>query len=274
MYKAKATGKDGYALFESAMHTVAQDRIQLDMDLANALGAEQFFLVYQPMLNLESERVVGVEALLRWLHPTRGVIPPDVFIPIAEENGLIVSIGRWVLEQACAQAASWHHKGYRLDISVNVSARQLERPQFVEEVRTALQNSGLDATTLTLEITETALMRKPDATTRLLTELKALGVRIAIDDFGTGYSSLAYLRRFPVDTVKIDGSYVENLADSPENQVFVRTLVGLAKNLGLKTVAEWVGSDADAGLLQSFGVDYFQGFHFGEPLLDPVWSKS
>ena len=266
LYKAKATGKDGYALFESAMHTVAQDRIQLDMDLANALGAEQFFLVYQPMLNLESERVVGVEALLRWLHPTRGVIPPDVFIPIAEENGLIVSIGRWVLEQACAQAASWHHKGYRLDISVNVSARQLERPQFVEEVRTALQNSGLDAMTLTLEITETALMRKPDATTRLLTELKALGVRIAIDDFGTGYSSLAYLRQFPVDSLKIDRTFITGLEVSSETHALTHTLIQLGKALGLQTLAEGVEHHSQARQLQREGCDLAQGFLFARPL--------
>jgi diguanylate cyclase (GGDEF)-like protein len=266
LYKAKAMGKDGYALFESAMHTVAQDRIQLDIDLANALAAEQFFLVYQPMLNLESERVVGVEALLRWLHPTRGVIPPDVFIPIAEDNGLIVSIGRWVLEQACAQAASWHHKGYRLDISVNVSARQLERPQFVEEVRTALQNSGLDATTLTLEITETALMRKPDATTRLLTELKALGVRIAIDDFGTGYSSLAYLRQFPVDSLKIDRTFITGLEVSSETHALTHTLIQLGKALGLQTLAEGVEHDSQARQLQREGCDLAQGFLFARPL--------
>jgi diguanylate cyclase (GGDEF)-like protein len=266
LYKAKATGKDGYALFESAMHTVAQDRIQLDMDLSNALAAEQFFLVYQPMLSLENERVVGVEALLRWLHPTRGVIPPDLFIPIAEDNGLIVSIGRWVLEQACAQAAAWHQRGYRLDISVNVSARQLERPQFVEEVRTALQNSGLDATSLTLEITETVLMRKPDATARLLTELKALGVRIAVDDFGTGYSSLAYLRQFPVDSLKIDRTFITGLELSSETHALTHTLIQLGKALGLQTLAEGVEHHSQVRRLQREGCDLAQGFLFARPL--------
>ena len=266
LYKAKAMGKDGYALFESAMHTVSQDRIELDMDLANALAAEQFFLVYQPMVNLETERVVGVEALLRWLHPTRGVIPPDVFIPIAEDNGLIIPIGRWVLEQACAQAASWHRKGYRLDISVNVSARQLERPQFVEEVRGALQNSGLDATTLTLEITETVLMRKPDATARLLAELKGLGVRIAIDDFGTGYSSLAYLRQFPVDSLKIDRSFISGLEVSSETHTLTHTLIQLGKALGLRTLAEGVEHHTQVRQLQREGCDLAQGFLFARPL--------
>ena len=197
--KAKAIGKNGYVKFESAMQTAAQDRINLEMDLAGALEGRQFFLVYQPMLDLGSERVVGVEALLRWRHPVSGVIPPDVFMPIVEDNGLIVAIGRWALEQACSQGAMWRRRGYPLNISVNASARQLERPEFVEEVRAALQHSDLHARSLTIEITETVLMRKPDQTARLLGELKALGVRIAVDDFGTGYSSLAYLREFPVD---------------------------------------------------------------------------
>ncbi len=188
LYKAKALGKDGYVKFETAMQTAAQDRIHLEMDLGNALAAEQLFLVYQPMLDLEHEQVVGVEALLRWRHRSGEVIPPDAFIPIAEDSGLIVPIGRWVLERACLQGAAWHARGHDLNISVNVSARQLERPEFVEEVHAALADSGLDPATLTLEITETVLMRKPETTASLLAELKGLGVRIAVDDFGTGYS--------------------------------------------------------------------------------------
>ncbi len=160
LYKAKAVGKDGYVKFESAMQTAARDRIDLEMDLGNALDAEELFLLYQPMLDLENEQVVGVEALLRWSHPAGETVPPDVFIPIAEDNGLIVPIGRWVLEQACAQGTAWHEQGYPLNISVNVSARQLERPELIEEVRTALHDSGLDPAALTLEITETVLMRQ------------------------------------------------------------------------------------------------------------------
>jgi diguanylate cyclase (GGDEF)-like protein len=266
LYKAKAVGKDGYALFESAMQTAAQDRIRLDMDLADALEADQFFLVYQPVLNLENEQVVGVEALLRWRHPTRGVIAPDVFIPIAEENGLIVPIGRWVLEQACAQGAAWHHRGHPLNISVNVSARQLERSQFVEEVRGALRTTGLDPRTLTLEITETVLMRKPDSTAQLLTELKALGIRIAVDDFGTGYSSLAYLRQFPVDSVKIDRTFINGLAVSSETHALTHTLIQLGKALGLETLAEGVEQHSQARQLQLEGCDLAQGFLFARPL--------
>ncbi|HEV2980269.1 MAG TPA: bifunctional diguanylate cyclase/phosphodiesterase [Solirubrobacteraceae bacterium] len=266
MYKAKAVGKDGYALFESAMQTAAQDRIHLEMDLAEALQADQLFLAYQPMLDLKDKRVVGVEALLRWRHPTRGVIPPDAFIPIAEDSGLIVPIGRWVLEQACLQAAAWHTNGYPVDVSINVSARQLERTEFVEEVRAALRASDLDASTLTLEITETVLMRKPDATAHLLGELKQLGVRIAVDDFGTGYSSLAYLRQFPVDSLKIDRTFIGGLAHSGEAHALTHTLIQLGKALGLQTLAEGVEEQIQAHQLRNEGCDLAQGFLFARPL--------
>ena len=270
LHKAKAVGKDGYVKFEVAMQTAAQDRIHLEMDLAGALEANQFFLVYQPMLDLDSEQVVGVEALLRWRHPTSGVIPPDVFIPIVEDNGLIVPIGRWVLEQACAQGATWHGNDCPLNISVNVSARQLERPEFVEEVRGALDGSGLDPAKLTLEITETVLMRKPDATAELLAELKALGVRIAVDDFGTGYSSLAYLRQFPVDSLKIDRTFITGLALSSEAHALTHTLIQLGKALGLQTLAEGVEQHYQVRELQREGCDLAQGFLFARPLAPDV----
>jgi diguanylate cyclase (GGDEF)-like protein len=266
LYKAKAVGKDGYVLFESAMQTAAQDRIHLEMDLADALEANQLFLAYQPMLDLKNEQVVGVEALLRWRHPTRGVIPPDAFIPIAEDSGLIIPIGRWVLEQACAQAAAWHESGYPLDISINVSAGQLERTEFVEEVRAALRDSGVDAAKLTLEITETVLMRKPDATAHLLGELKELGVRIAVDDFGTGYSSLAYLRQFPVDSLKIDRTFITGLTLSGEAHALTHTLIQLGKALGLQTLAEGVEQQSQVRQLQHEGCDLAQGFLFARPL--------
>ena len=268
LYKAKAMGRDGYAKFESAMHAAAQDRIHLEMDLADALDAGQLFLVYQPMLDLESEQVVGAEALLRWRHPTRGVIQPEVFVPIAEDDGLIVPIGRWVLEQACAQGAAWHQKGYPLTISVNASVRQLERTEFVEEVRRAIHDSGLEPAALSLEITETVLMREPDATARLLTELKALGVRIAVDDFGTGYSSLAYLRQFPVDSLKIDRTFITDMAVSSEAHALTHTLIQLGKALGLETLAEGVEHRNQVRELQREECDLAQGFLFARPL-DP-----
>ncbi len=266
LYKAKAAGKEGYVKFESAMQTAAQDRIQLEMGLADALAAEQFFLLYQPMLDLENEQVVGVEALLRWRHPTGGVIAPDVFVPLAEGNGSIVPIGRWVLEEACSQAAAWRRKGHLLNISVNVSARQLERKEFIEEVCLALHDSGLDPATLTLEITETVLMRNPQETACLLTELKALGVRVAVDDFGTGYSSLAYLRQFPVDALKIDRTFITGLALSREAHALTHTLIQLGKALGLQTHAEGVEYHSQLRELQREGCDLAQGFLFARPL--------
>jgi diguanylate cyclase (GGDEF)-like protein len=270
LYKAKAIGKNGYVKFESAMQAAAQDRIQLEMDLAAALELQQLFLVYQPMLDLESERVVGVEALLRWRHPLSGVIAPDVFIPIAEDNGTIVTIGRWVLEQACRQGAAWRRRGYPLNISVNASARQLERSEYVEEVRAALHDSGLPAASLTIEITETVLMRQPDRTARLLSELKALGVRIAVDDFGTGYSSLAYLRQFPVDSLKIDRTFITGLELSSEAHALTHTLIQLGKALGLQTLAEGVERHSQVRTLQREGCDMAQGFLFARPLAPDI----
>jgi diguanylate cyclase (GGDEF)-like protein len=266
LYKAKAIGKNGYVKFESAMQTAAQDRMHLETQLAGALDADQFFLVYQPIVDLQSGQIVGVEALLRWSHPASGVIAPDLFIPIAEDNGLIVPIGRWVLEQACAQGVAWRRSGYPLNISVNVSARQLERVEFVEEVRDTLTGSGLDPATLTLEITETALMRSPDVTAGLLIELKALGVRIAVDDFGTGYSSLAYLRQFPVDSLKIDRTFITGLALSSEAHALTHTLIQLGSALGLETLAEGVEQHSQVRELQREGCDLAQGFLFARPL--------
>jgi diguanylate cyclase (GGDEF)-like protein len=266
LYEAKAEGKNTYVTFESSMQTAAQDRIHLEMDLAGALDADQLYLMYQPMLDLESEGVVGVEALLRWRHPTAGVIGPDVFIPIAEQNGLIITIGQWVLEQACLQASAWRRDGYALNMSVNVSARQLERTEFVDEVRGVLRRTGMDAKALTLEITETVLMRQPDTTARLLTQLKALGIRIAVDDFGTGYSSLAYLRQFPVDSLKIDRTFITSMARSSEAHALTHTLIQLGKALGLETLAEGVEQSEQVLELRREGCDLAQGFLFARPM--------
>ena len=214
LYAAKTAGKNRYVVFESAMQTAVQDRLAFELDLVDALDNDQLFLAYQPIFDLSTERATGVEALLRWSHPTRGVIPPDVFIPIAEANGLIVAIGRWVLQQACQQAARWHAQGHPLAISVNVSGRQLDHDELIDDVQDALDAAGLDASALTIEITETALMKDPKAAAERLNTLKALGVRIAIDDFGTGYSSLSYLRQFPVDAIKIDRSFINTISTS------------------------------------------------------------
>ena len=266
LYEAKAAGKNRYTLFQSSMQTAARDRLTLEMDLAEALEHQQLFLQYQPTFDLQSERVIGVEALIRWDHPTRGVIAPIEFIPIAEESGLIVPIGRWVLQEACMQAALWYGDGHRIGMAVNVSGRQLDHDELVEDVRDALGESGLDPTTLTLEITETTLMRDAEATAERLRSLKELGVRIAIDDFGTGYSSLAYLRQFPVDALKIDRSFISGIAGSKGSAALIHTLVQLGKTLDIETLAEGIEEQSQLETLQREHCDHGQGFLFSRPL--------
>ena len=266
LYVAKSSGKNGYVVFEPGMETAAQDRLRLEMDLATALADGELFLVYQPTFELQSERAIGVEALLRWQHPDRGLIMPDVFIPIAEESGMIVPIGRWVLEQACRQGAIWRARGHALGISVNVSARQLDDDELIEDVRGALRDSGLDAAALTLEITETTLMRDADATVERLVALKDLGLRVAIDDFGAGYSSLAYLRKFPVDSLKIDRSFIQGVAGSRRAAGLMHALVRLGKTLKLETLAEGIEDRSQLLALQHQHCDQGQGFLFARPL--------
>lgn len=266
LYAAKEGGRNQYVTYESGMQTAAQDRITLEMDLADAIAAEELFLVYQPTFDLRSERTTGVEALLRWRHAERGVIAPDVFIPIAERSGLILSIGRWVLHTATMQAAEWRARGYELTISVNVSGRQLDHDELVDDVRSALLESGLEASALTVEITETALMKDPEATARRLNAIKDLGVRVAVDDFGTGYSSLAYLRQFPVDTLKIDRAFVQGIASSKESAALIQTLIDLGKALGLETLGEGIEDLAQLEHLQRARCDSGQGFLFARPL--------
>jgi diguanylate cyclase (GGDEF)-like protein len=266
LYEAKAAGKNRYMLFQSSMQTAARDRLTLEMDLAEALERHQLFLQYQPTFDLQSERVIGVEALIRWDHPTRGVIAPIEFIPIAEESGLIVPIGRWVLQEACMQAAHWYGDGHRIGMAVNVSGRQLDDDELIEDVRGALTASGLDPTTLTLEITETTLMRDAEATAKRLRSLKQLGVRIAIDDFGTGYSSLAYLRQFPVDALKIDRSFISGIAGSKGSAALIHTLVQLGKTLDIETLAEGIEEQSQLETLQREHCDHGQGFLFSRPL--------
>ncbi len=266
LYEAKAAGRDRYVLFEAAMQTAVQDRLTLEMDLSEALLRGELRLVYQPTVELGSGRIVAAEALLRWAHPERGLVEPAEFVPIAEQSGLIVPIGRWVLEQACAQAADWHRRGHRIGIAVNLSARQIDRRALVDEVRTALDGSGLDPSSLTLEVTETTIMREARLSAHRLRALKDLGVRLAIDDFGTGYSSLAYLRQFPVNTLKIDRSFVAGMTSSKESAALVRTLVQLGRTLELETLAEGIEQPAQLEALRREGCRYGQGFLFAMPL--------
>ncbi|MGO9761684.1 MAG: putative bifunctional diguanylate cyclase/phosphodiesterase [Solirubrobacteraceae bacterium] len=266
LYEAKAAGRNRQVMFRSDMQTALQDRLTIQMDLVEALAQDQLFLLYQPTFDLQSERVIGVEALLRWHHPMRGVLPPSEFIPIAETTGLIVPIGRWVLQEACSQAAIWHARGQHLGMSVNVSARQLDTNELIDDVREALAEHSLDPATLTLEVTETALMRDPEATATRLRLLKQLGIRIAIDDFGTGYSSLAYLREFPADALKIDRSFISNIAASKQSAALIRTLVQLGKTLEIETLAEGIEDQLQLKALQREQCDQGQGFLFSRPL--------
>jgi len=266
LYQAKAAGKNCYAIFNSAMQTGIQERIDLEFDLRSAVKGEQFRLVYQPIYSLDDLTLVGVEALLRWEHPVRGLIQPDEFIHILEQTGQIKEVGRWVLREACAQMATWHAHGDTLAVSVNVSGRQLDDDAVVADISDALLASGLDATSLIIEITETALMRHADATAQRLQAVKDLGVRVAVDDFGTGYSSLSYLQRFPVDCLKIDRSFTSAISSSPESKALVSTLVQLGKDLGLKTLAEGVETPGQMDHLRSVRVDEAQGFLLARPL--------
>jgi len=266
LYAAKTAGKNRFVLFESAMQTAAQDRMTLELDLGDALEAGELFLAYQPMFDLRSMTATGVEALLRWRHPSRGIIGPDVFIPIAEASGLIVPIGRWVLAEACERVSAWREQGHQLTVSVNVSGLQLDRDELVDDVKHALGQAALDPDALTIEITETTLMRDPDATARRLTALKQLGVHVAIDDFGTGYSSLAYLRKFPIDALKIDRSFINTIASSRESTALIHTLVQLGKSLGIQTLGEGIEEQDQLDHLQREHCDYGQGFLFARPL--------
>jgi diguanylate cyclase (GGDEF)-like protein len=266
MYRAKWNGKNGYAVYEAGMQEMLQTRMELEMDLRQALAKEEFFLAYQPTINLCDMRPTGAEALLRWRHPERGVLQPEAFIPLLEETGLIREVGAWVLDEACAQGAAWHAAGHRIGIAVNVSARQLDCDRIQDDVAGALAASGLDPTALTIEVTETTLMQNVEETAVRLAAIKELGVQIAIDDFGTGYSSLAHLKRFPVDALKIDRSFIAAVGQNQEGETLIRTLVQLGKALSIETFAEGIEQESELSLLRDEDCDTGQGFLFSRPL--------
>ena len=265
LYAAKADGRDRYMLFDSSLYDDAEGRMELELDLSAAVHEKQLFLLYQPIFDLPTQRVIGVEALVRWRHPQRGTLPPNLFIPLAEENGLIVPIGRWVLDEACRQAVCWRTEGHRVGISVNVSAHQLGRRSFTEDVRRALRESGLDPSLLTLEITETTLMRDVAGANERLAELKQLGVRVAIDDFGTGYASLSNLQRMPVDVLKVDRSFVAALNDGGQSRELLEAILGVGQALSLRVVAEGIEVQSQMTTLEEMGCEMAQGFLMGRP---------
>ncbi|HYB23339.1 MAG TPA: EAL domain-containing protein, partial [Solirubrobacteraceae bacterium] len=266
MYGAKREGRDRHVLFEDGMQHTMQDRMELEMDLREALAKDEFFLAYQPTIDLADMTPTGVEALIRWRHPTRGVIQPEHFIGLLEETELICQVGRWVLEQACAQCRAWRQDGHGITVAVNVSARQLDTDQLITDIQTVLADTGLEPYALTIEITETTLMGNVEETARRLTAIKQLGVRIAIDDFGTGYSSLSHLQKFPVDALKIDRSFIAALNDNQEGETLIHTLVQLGKALSLQTFAEGIEQQQELSLLQGEDCDTGQGFLFARPL--------
>jgi diguanylate cyclase (GGDEF)-like protein len=266
MYRAKWDGKNRFTVFDTDMQDKMQNRMELEMDLREALAQDQYHLVYQPTFGLGDMRPNGVEALIRWQHPSRGLVQPDAFIPLLEETGLIVEVGAWVLDEACHQCATWRAGGYPIDIAVNVSGRQLDSDRLIADIEGALSSSGLAACALTIEITETTLMRNTEETARRLAEIKHLGVRIAIDDFGTGYSSLAHLQRFPVDALKIDRSFIAGMRENKEGETLIHTLVQLGKALSIETFAEGIEEQQELSILRDENCDSGQGYLFARPL--------
>jgi diguanylate cyclase (GGDEF)-like protein len=268
MYKAKTTGKAKWALYQPEMRAATLDRVELESDLHQVLEGHQLRLVYQPVIELESDKIVGFEALVRWDHPTRGLIQPDAFIPIAECNGTIVGIGRWVLEEACRTAAKWRsmYPADKMTIGVNLSARQLAAPDIVSDVANALLRSGLGSASLVLEMTESVLVQDAETATRRLEALRALGVRIAIDDFGTGYSSLSYLRQFPIDILKIDKSFTDTITEHLQVPPIVHGLLELARTLDMVTVAEGIELEVQRDCYRDQQCGFGQGYLFSKPL--------
>lgn len=271
MYRAKAQGKACYEVFDKGMHTHAVYLLQMENDLRRALDREEFRVYYQPIVSLENGNLAGFEALIRWQHPERGFVNPSDFIPLAEDTGLIVPIGLWILRKACQQLCQWQWQSpanRNLFMSVNLSSKQVSQPDLVAQIRDVLAETNVDAKHLKLELTESAVMQNADMAARLLKRLKALGVHLSIDDFGTGYSSLGYLHKFPVNTLKIDRSFIGRIGEDAENIEIVRTIVSLAENMGMDVVAEGVETLSQLTQLRKLNCQYGQGYLFSRPV-DP-----
>ena len=266
MYRAKEQGRGRFELFDQAMHARVMRRLGAESELRRALDRDELRLHYQPIVAVDDGALCGVEALVRWEHPQRGLIPPAEFIPLAEETGLIITLGRWVIAEACEQAARWRRERPGLRMSVNLSTRQLADRELVDCVSASLRESGLPAGDLTLEITESVLMQEVESFVEVLGALKAAGVRLGLDDFGTGYSSLGYLRRFPLDVLKLDRLFVSELGADPAADSIIAAVIDMARALGMQVIAEGVETGAQLSILRRLGCHLAQGYHFSRPL--------
>jgi diguanylate cyclase len=267
MYSAKQHGRGNFRRYSPGMDAGTEDRVQFESELHSAVALNQFQLYYQPKVDTRTGEVRSAEALIRWVHPRRGIVSPAEFIPVAEECGLIGSIGAWVVREACRQARAWQIDGVPpLRVSVNLSASQFRDSGLVESIRGALDDAGLEARFLEVELTESAVMSDPEKSIAILEQLSAMGVLVSVDDFGTGYSSMSYLRRFPIDKLKIDRVFIDEIVNRPEDASIVRAIVSLAHSLRLKVVAEGVETPAQLEFLKTAGCDEYQGYHFSRPL--------
>jgi EAL domain-containing protein (putative c-di-GMP-specific phosphodiesterase class I) len=272
MYTAKQVGAS-FRYYAAEMNASAFQRMTVENSLRHALERNELSLHYQPLVNLESGKVTGVEALLRWHHPELGMVTPDMFIPIAEESSLIIPIGEWVLGEACRQIKHWREAGYPdLRVAVNISSRQLWQPNLVDTILRIVAESGADAAGLELELTESMLMRHTEETVAMLTKLRDHGIRLAVDDFGTGYSSLAYLKSFPIHTLKIDRSFIRDISEDPNDAAITSAIIAMAHSLSLGVIAEGVETAAQLAYIRGQGCDEAQGFYFSKPLpADQFW---
>jgi diguanylate cyclase (GGDEF)-like protein len=274
LYRAKEQGRNNYQLYTPAMNARAFERLAMENSLRKALERQQFLLHYQPQVEMPSGKVCGMEALVRWQHPDLGVVYPAEFIALAEETGLIVPLGEWVMRAACAQTQAWHKAGFpQLSVAVNLSARQFLHQGLVETIARVLKETGLDPRTLELEITESIAMQNADFTNVVLRHLKDMGVSLAMDDFGTGYSSLSYLKKFPIDVLKIDQSFVRDLTTDANDAAIANAIIVLAHSLKLKVIAEGVETPEQEAFLRSRGCDKLQGYLFNRPLSVPQFEQ-
>jgi EAL domain-containing protein (putative c-di-GMP-specific phosphodiesterase class I) len=274
MYQAKENGRQTYQFFKPAMNVRAVERQSIEEGLRRALERQEFVVHYQPKINLKTGRIAGAEALLRWTHPIRGPVSPAQFIPVAEDCGLILTIGTWVLREACQQAQAWVAAGLpNCTMAVNISAIQLRQENFADTVFAILEETGLDPRFLEVELTESVLMKHAESTASILKTLRARGVQVAVDDFGTGYSSLSYLRKFPIDALKIDQSFVSQITTVPDESIIVQAIISMGRSLKFRVIAEGVETQQQLAFLQAHQCDEAQGYYFSRPVLPQQFAK-